>query len=440
MALGMLVVLSVVVGALFYYAVANQHTSVRQGASQRAFSLAEEGVSDGMSVLANSSSFTNPNALPLTTLTVSDGTITYVGSLAGTAWTVTGTGTVTNPAVVGGTITRTVSQKATVSSTVGPAWSYIYSDTSPGCTGQGTNIVATLFINGNFCMGNGSTITGSTSKLEVTGSISLGNLASVGTLGSPIAAAKIGAGCGTSPTHVCSSGDSVYATTTSKTVDSASKPAVDFAYWYTNASPGPGHSCTTGSVPGGFDNDTTMNASRSTFDLTPSTSYTCQVKDASGNVTGELSWNAATHILTIAGTIFIDGNVQSSSRTAGTRYSGLATLYVNGTFTMPANTILCAVSTCDATWDTSKNVLVVVVGQKDASGLSAQISSGSTFQGGIWAVGNYVLANGGFGWGPVIANSVQISHNNVVIPLTSLPPGAPGMTTTLALVPGSWSG
>jgi hypothetical protein len=443
MALGMLVVLSIVVGALAYYTVANQHTAARGGAVQRALGLAEEGLSDGLAVLASGTNSTNANALPLTTVTTSEGTITYVGSLSNSIWTVTATGTVKNPAVAGGTITRTVSQQAKLTQSIGAAWSYLYNGDTTQCMtiAHDSYVAASLYVQGSLCLANNAAITTSTDAdvwVQVGGGVTLNNGAHIGTLAAPISAAKIAAGCG-ADAHVCGSSDRVYATTTSKTVDPATKPTADFSGWYQKASPGPKNACTVGSVPGGFDNDTTMNASRSTFDLTPASSYACQVKDGSGAITGELSWNATTKILTIAGTIFIDGNAVSSSKTAGTRYQGRATLYVNGTFTMNAGTILCGVSACDASWNTTANALIVVAGQKDATGLSASINN-ATFQGGIWAAGDYKLSNNGQSWGPVIAEKLTISNNNHLIPLLSPPPGAPGLTTTFKVVPGTWSG
>src|SRR5207253_74209 len=88
--------------------------------------------------------------------------------------------------------------------------------------------------------------------------------------------------------------------------------AVYWDQWYLNANPGPFYPCTTstGPVPT-FDTDqnsqspssnTRNNSLLTAFNLTPSSSYTC-ITDG-----GQISWNAATHALTLAGTIFIDGS------------------------------------------------------------------------------------------------------------------------------------
>jgi hypothetical protein len=69
------------------------------------------------------------------------------------------------------------------------------------------------------------------------------------------------------------------------------------------------------------------------FNLTPGTSYTCK------NVNGELSWNAATHALTVSGTIFIDGSAYINNGAVNT-YKGQAALYLSGF--LLKNSKLCA--------------------------------------------------------------------------------------------------
>ncbi len=85
----------------------------------------------------------------------------------------------------------------------------------------------------------------------------------IGTSGSPLTTATIVGGCtgGNPDPHPCSSTDNVYATTISQTTAPLTKPTVDLANAYATAQPGPLNNCTTGSMPGGFDNDTTMNRS-----------------------------------------------------------------------------------------------------------------------------------------------------------------------------------
>ena len=149
----------------------------------------------------------------------------------------------------------------------------------------------------------------------------------IGTSATPISQANIGGTCtyNANPAHTpCSSADHVYAGTITSTSAGSNPalvmPSVDFKYWWANAMPGPKHFCTNAN-PGlsttFFDN----NASTTTGpdgsltvngEMAPSnSSYTCQVwsqPPTSGTLLGELSWNHTTHILTIKGTIFVDGN------------------------------------------------------------------------------------------------------------------------------------
>ena len=134
-------------------------------------------------------------------------------------------------------------------------------------------------------------------------------------------------------THTpCTSTDKVWANTIGNAPQNLSMPAVDLAYWYDNAKPGPKNNCTTGSFPGGFDNDTTYNDSRpGSAEVTPtSSSYTCQVKDSLGNLLGEISWDHVTHVLKIKGTIFIDGDFRFDDDGQIVHYQGRGIIYAAG--------------------------------------------------------------------------------------------------------------
>ncbi len=111
------------------------------------------------------------------------------------------------------------------------------------------------------------------------------------------------------------------------------EPTADFAKWYENGIPGPSQSCTTVSgSPPTFDNNypTRDNSVSTDFELTPASSYTCRVGPA-GNASGELSWNAATKVLTVKGTIFIDGSAKITNGSLNS-YNGQGALYLSGTF------------------------------------------------------------------------------------------------------------
>jgi hypothetical protein len=134
-------------------------------------------------------------------------------------------------------------------------------------------------------------------------------------------------------------------------------------------------------VPRTFDTgDATINDSATPltpFNLTPfNQSHTCRVT-AGSKLLGELSWNAATKVLTVDGTIFIDGSATidktGDSGTPAFRYAGEGTIYLSGTFAMK-NAIMCAVagpSDCNTSlgaWDPTQNALVVIADGDGADG------------------------------------------------------------------------
>ena len=109
----------------------------------------------------------------------------------------------------------------------------------------------------------------------------------------------------------CTAGNSTYATTFSDSPADITMPPMDLPYWYANAKPGPMHPCTTGSLPPGeeFDDDTTINESGNTFELTTAAAYDCQYWEG-GEMIGRLAWSGGTTgTLTVLGTIFFDGDI-----------------------------------------------------------------------------------------------------------------------------------
>jgi hypothetical protein len=163
-------------------------------------------------------------------------------------------------------------------------------------------------------------------------------------------------------------------------------------FWYQNADLGPLAPCTTstGSPPkfdtptGIPDNSINWSATPSTaINLTPGASYTCRSMVGS-TILGELSWNNSTKLLTVKGTIFIDGSIYIAP--GGTaRYTGDATIVASGTFGMKGDTI-CAThpgytGACNFTstspWDPTQSALVIVADGLNGAG-SAQ-GQGSDF-------------------------------------------------------------
>ena len=180
----------------------------------------------------------------------------------------------------------------------------------------------------------------------------------------------------------------------------------------------------------------------SAVDLTPSLAYDCQVKDAEGNLIGRLAWAPGSPgTLTIAGTIFFDGNISFKNLTNAV-YVGRATIYASGTISIANSTTLCGVVGCNSGWQATQNLLAFVAGSTTDS-TSFSIANSSTLQGAIYAVNDYSEQNGATVWGPIIARQVYLANNtsNHYVPLGTLLSGMPQTSEeAISIVnqPGSW--
>ncbi|MGI9659235.1 MAG: hypothetical protein ACR2OD_10035, partial [Gaiellaceae bacterium] len=298
---------------------------------------------------------TNPSAIPLTTAVVDGQTVNYSGSYdsVNEIWTLTGTASANNPNAPGADITRSVSSKVQVSpgatvpddNTVA-AWSSIFVDSWPAgqsCAKVDDDFVirVEVYIRGDLCMDDDSTIDAQAGKVQVWGNIDVDDDSSVGSAANPIPFLAVGGntvkwagnvpdlgqGCrDESPNWShgdydpgeffetpCTAGTSTYATVFSDSPADVTMPPMDLAYWYANAKPGPLYPCTSGSLPPGeeFDDDTTINESASDFELTTTASYDCKYEDPiTGELIGRIAWSGGTTgVLTIHGTIFFDGDI-----------------------------------------------------------------------------------------------------------------------------------
>src|SRR5436305_1007600 len=141
LAVGISLVLAMVGTTLVFYSVENQHQADYSKAGQTAYALAEAGLSDAFSVLAANYPATypgDPNLLPPTNRTYPGGTATYSGTLSTLSgvWTITSTSTVRNPTGAGA-VHRTLTARLPVNlsgntSTIPPAWNWIYSGATGG--------------------------------------------------------------------------------------------------------------------------------------------------------------------------------------------------------------------------------------------------------------------------------------------------------------------
>jgi len=363
MTIGMCTVLTMAGTTVVAYSTSSARTSSRSSADQSAYALAEAGVNNAMSVLSEpSNNALDPYLLPPQTMTYAGGTVTYSGSLdeSTATWTITATGLMRNPTGPGTSpVRRVLSVNVPVQGSFrqplnNMAWNYIWAKaTGSTCDmtiGQSVNVATPLFVEGNLCLQNTSTI--SNGPLVVKGALTLSQKANgVGQPSAPINEAHIGASCqywNKAASYPCKGGpDNVYAKTLDATVPDLTPPTADWPAWYLNGSPGPYYPCVQQSgTPPIFDNDqgnpATPDPSKrngsvlTVFDLTPGLSYSCTTAG------GELSWNATTKVLTVKGTVYIDGSAVVDNGGTDT-YDGQGSLYLSGTMLIK-NTKLCAVA------------------------------------------------------------------------------------------------
>jgi hypothetical protein len=166
--------------------------------------------------------------------------------------------------------------------------------------------------------------------------------------------------------------------------------------------------------------------------------YDCRVVDGMGATVGRLSWSPGSPgTLTIAGTIFFDGNIHVAQDAT---YSGRATIYTSGTVTLDLNAELCGVAACDATWSPDTNLLLFAAGSSTDT-VGFLLRNNAVYQGAAYVVNDYQLSNNATNWGPVVARQFTIENNaGLTKPITFVPPGSPGIEETFVPIVGSWSG
>jgi hypothetical protein len=468
LALGMSTVLAIVGTTAIAYTTSGARTASRSTADQKAYALAEAGVNDAMAVLSlPSNNALDPYLLPTQTVVYDGGTATYSGTLDQTSgtWAITATGVMRNPT---GPNTSPVRRTLGVSVGIDPsytqplnnmAWNYIWAKTT-GSTcdmtiGQSVNVATPLYVEGNLCLQNTATI--GSGPLVVKGALTMTQKANgVGLASSPINEAHIGGACqywNKAADYPCKgSPDNVYARTLDQNVPALTPPAADWTKWYLNANPGPYYPCLEQSgTPPVFDNDqgspsnpdpTKRNNSVLTvFDLTSAVSYTCKTAG------GELSWNASTHVLTVQGTVYIDGSVVVDNGGTDT-YAGQGSLYVSGTILIK-NTKLCAVAdgsgNCSMDgWDPNSRLLVLVADGKGGQvpvNDSIQLVS-AVFQGALYgtnAIENDTTSNV---IGPMIGSTVILGQSvTTSFPaIRIVPTGMPSLQNTIYAQPQAPSG
>jgi Tfp pilus assembly protein PilX len=454
-ALGLTIVLSALAAGIFAYVTTNQGAARRQQADQRAYGLAETGLSYALSRLQNAANPADPNAVPSTTVALTGGSTTYSGSLTGTLWTLTASGTVTNPSgPASASVVRRVSAQAQITAATEAdmrAWDYLFVDQPAGCITLRNSVTLTvsLYVRGNLCMEGSAQALGP--EAHVLGDLSVNNTASIGTSSDPIDEFRSTGTCSYSGTvTTCGPPSHVYADTVGTNPPTLTKPPINLAYWYANAQLGPLSGCTTGSFPGGFDNDVLLNVSRGEIDLTPDTAYDCRKLDALGNEVARIKWEPGSPgTLTVKGVIYFDAHLSWSNLNL-IQYDGRAVLYGSGQVRIKNRADICGVPACDATWDPRVDLLVFVAGslvsQISTDPIGGDIGNHVNFQGALYIVNDFDMDNNTTVWGPIITRSTTINNSALI----NAPPfpiewmyGMPADTHTVQdvqLVQGSYAG
>jgi hypothetical protein len=443
MAVGILAALMVMGATVVYYAGSNARSAEHSADDGKAVNLAEAGMNYARAVLWADTDPTAPTSFSGGPLTLEGGTVTYSGSYdtVTKVWTLSGTGSYTNPTGGSAPVSRSVSSQVLVAVTPGldAAWGYLFADTS-SCTLLENNLTidAPIYVRGDLCMKNSAMVTGD--LVQVRGQVQIENQASIGTAAAPVPQVRVGGGCrypwSGSYVTPCGSSQKVYRTIFSSTVPDLQKPAVDLASWYQNAKPGPmSPTCTTGSFPGIFDNNSTLDRSNGTQYLFPTSAYDCQVKDAGGNLLGRIAYtpgDPGTFI--VDGVIFFDGKIELQGN-RDVVYQGRGSIYATDVIKIQNFVRLCAVAACDTTWNPDQNLLLFVAGATADDGFI--IDNNTTFQGATYVVNDFLQENSVIVCGPVIAQELVIQNNtdNCFVPFATGVPGMPGTSTpTVSLV------
>jgi hypothetical protein len=448
LALGIMMALAISLVAVLEFSKAGERHATLEDAGEAALKVAEGGLNEAQAVLAETP---NPylatafpsSCTPSTTVSFDRGSACYWGSLNTSVtppeWTITSRASVGNPSG-GAALTRTVTARFLAGAPMDTPWNYVFTD-QPGCTYlQNTvTVSAPFYTKGDLCIKNTAAAIGP--RVHAYGGIQLENTGRVGTAPSdssdPAVGTRLGCRFGSSGGFDVSCSDALYAVYRSSftnDVPDLTKPPFDVGKRNT-AKPGPMQGCTfsTGLVP--------SFTSTGVIDLMPPSSYSCQVWEGT-HLAGELSWDSITKVLTVAGTIWFDGELKMQNTEHGT-YDGRAVIYFAKKATIENLAWLCAVPGCPTTgWDPSSDLLVLVSGAPDIPAFVIQ--NEAKFQGAVYVVGGFQLNNVATMHGPVIASHLDLINNGLPAgwpePLT-LPSGVPQSGSAgVTYVAGSWRG
>jgi hypothetical protein len=488
LAVGVLGVLSLSGATVVYHSSANARSAEYSQDNGGAYDLAEAGINEMMAVLSeDDNNAMDPTLLPTTTTAYASGTSTWSGVLdsAEAVWHLTSTGRVKNPTGATSDVMRTLTAKVPVQPVTTQeldnlAWNYVYSTQVTGGTCDMTlrnsvELKTRVYVKGNLCFENSAKILGSPNvSVLVHGKVTMfSNQNAIGSSTAEVAEAHIAGGCkyngaATYRTPCVegaqTAGDNLWAGIVTNVPQPLVKPIANYDEWYLNAAPGPYYPCayTSGTPPTGswataFDNDQTTNPlatpaqklasknnSRATaFNLTPASSYTCRVGPESAPI-GLLKWDASAKVLTVTGTIYIDGDVKVTPATSNltVEYRGQATIYASGSLLIQ-NVKFCGGvfnGVCDFdAWDPNTSLLAFALDghnrQSDVpSGVGVEVK-GAHFQGALYATYKVQLDTTSKVDGPMVGSEVVLNNSvdtDDFPMITTVPVAMPGEETVYA--------
>jgi hypothetical protein len=450
--------LSITIASVALYTTSNETQSARDRDVARALNTAEAGLNNALSVLTQQDSTgSSPigSTLASTTFSLDGGSGTYSATKnSGLEWTISATGTSPN-----GHVTRRLELKldgtqSTQSTAQSPVYGYgFFVNATTGCTTIAGNspVQVSVFVRNDLCLTGNATIsqpgvTSNTLTVYVGGKYTATSNPAVGASTQKIQTFTAVGGCQRQNANViCSTSaqSKVYSNAYSSTPSALTKPTADAAAVYASGnwnSP----VCSLGSFT--FDGDTTLNASLGSVDLLQSNtrpSFDCTVWNPAGtSQIGRLAWNLATKVLTISGTILIDGGLSFSGQTSAT-YTGFGSIYANGLVTTTGQAAICGPpavpngSSCTGNWLPALGALAIIA----LNGWS--MSGQSEFNVIAYVNGAFSATGGAVVTGPAIADTATLSGNGKFATVTTVPPGTPGAassvtTTTWKVLPGSW--
>jgi Tfp pilus assembly protein PilX len=499
MALGILVVLAITVGATASYTASNTRSAAMSDGRLAARTYSESSVNDAIAVLAQRiragldpsaanvlgcagatgatdtngpSNCTTPAPLlfclngSTNCLAGNAGTASVYGYYSGTnattylsrtipaaSWLIVATGYASDPAigsVTSHTVFAVVAVNPLNSGNVASVWNHVFV-TSPLVPGvcaldwSGNNISANVpvYVIGNLCLGSSSiNESGQPVDVMVGGYLYLagGGVGSTASVTSGVVVGGCSASKNGSGATPCTNGLWNFHVKSTDTFISRGAPeetTSDIQNDYSSFDPGPAHPCAAGFNPyvplpsSVFDGNGIYDNSVGTVTLTPGFSYTCN--STRGATVGQLQWNNTTRVLSITGSVFIDGSLLINQSLT---YTGVGVIEVSGTVTVSGNgRTVCAVASCSiSNWQgqTGNNQMLTLASLASNTTAVSFDNNNQTFQGSLWTQPSSSLTflkNGDSLQGPMSIGKFDSTFNNASLQplpvIKNMPVGAP---------------